>query len=100
MENIVTPYPDGTYQISYTPFEEGFYFFYFKSEFFNYFISGRHIIDIRYDGLPVPGSPFVVNVENEGSKKCKVHGSGLKSGIVDKKNTITLTQGGKFGFFK
>lgn len=40
-DNYITPMADGTYRISYTPFEEG-----------------RHVIDILYDGVPIPGSPL------------------------------------------
>nr|CAD7404494.1 unnamed protein product [Timema cristinae] len=73
-ENLITPQADGTYRISYTPFEEG-----------------RHTIDILYDGLPIPGSPFVVNVRRGcDPKKCRAFGPGLQKGIVEKANTFTV----------
>lgn len=51
-----------------------------------------------YDGIPVPGSPFVVNVEKKQQKKCRVHGPGLEKGVVGKPNKITLTQEGTFSY--
>ncbi|XP_075219680.1 filamin A protein cher isoform X2 [Lycorma delicatula] len=73
-ENHITPLADGTYRISYTPFEEG-----------------RHTIDILYDGLPIPGSPFVVNVRRGcDPSKCRAFGPGLDRGIVNKANTFTV----------
>ncbi|XP_049804905.1 filamin-A isoform X1 [Schistocerca nitens] len=73
-ENLITPMADGTYRISYTPFEEG-----------------RHTIDILYDGLPIPGSPFVVNVRRGSDpKKCRAFGPGLEMGLVDKPNVFTV----------
>ncbi|XP_066996805.1 filamin-A isoform X2 [Anabrus simplex] len=73
-ENLITPLADGTYRISYTPFEEG-----------------CHTIDILYDGLPIPGSPFVVNVRRGSDpKKCRAFGPGLERGLVDKANMFTV----------
>ncbi|GLH11660.1 Filamin-A [Gryllus bimaculatus] len=73
-ENLITPLADGTYRISYTPFEEG-----------------CHTIDILYDGLPIPGSPFVVNVRRGSDpKKCRAFGPGLEHGFVDKANMFTV----------
>lgn len=73
-ENFITPLADGTYRISYTPFEEG-----------------RHTIDILYDGLPIPGSPFVVNVRRGcDPSKCRAFGPGLERGLVDQPNIFTV----------
>ncbi|KAG8322096.1 hypothetical protein J6590_029794 [Homalodisca vitripennis] len=73
-ENLITPLADGTYRISYTPFEEG-----------------QHTIDILYDGLPIPGSPFVVNVRRGcDPSKCRAYGPGLEHGLVDKSNAFTV----------
>jgi filamin len=73
-ENFITPLADGTYRISYTPFEEG-----------------RHTIDILYDGLPIPGSPFVVNVRRGcDPSKCRAFGPGLEHGLVDQPNIFTV----------
>ncbi|CAL8082481.1 unnamed protein product [Orchesella dallaii] len=72
--NYITPSADGTYRISYTPFEEG-----------------RHVIDIMYDGVPIPGSPFAVNVRRGcDPKKVKAFGPGLERGIVNKSNIFTI----------
>ncbi|KAK9889074.1 hypothetical protein WA026_004346, partial [Henosepilachna vigintioctopunctata] len=77
-ENCVTALPDGTYKVSYIPFEEG-----------------RHTIDIMYDNVPVPGSPFVVNVKRGcDSNKVIAYGPGLDSGIVGKSNTFTVESKG------
>ncbi|KAF7274400.1 hypothetical protein GWI33_012941 [Rhynchophorus ferrugineus] len=65
---------DGTYKVSYTPFEEG-----------------RHTIDIFYDNVPVPGSPFIVNVRRCcDAKKCIAYGPGLESGVLHKQNVFTV----------
>lgn len=73
-EKLVTPLLDGTYKVSYTPFEEG-----------------RHTIDIFYDNMPVPGSPFVVNVRRGcDAKKCRAYGPGLEQGFVSKPNVFTV----------
>ncbi|XP_025833644.1 filamin-A isoform X1 [Agrilus planipennis] len=73
-EKLVTPLLDGTYKVSYTPFEEG-----------------RHTIDIFYNNMPVPGSPFVVNVRRGcDAKKCRAFGPGLEQGFVDKPNLFTV----------
>ncbi|XP_011298510.1 filamin-A isoform X3 [Fopius arisanus] len=73
-EKTITPQSDGTYRVSYTPFEEG-----------------PHTIDILYDNVPVPGSPFSVNVKRIcDPTKCKAYGPGLKKGIVDKVNKFTV----------
>ncbi|KAK4872119.1 hypothetical protein RN001_016243 [Aquatica leii] len=73
-EKLVTPLHDGTYKVSYTPFEEG-----------------RHTIDIFYDNMPVPGSPFIVNVRRGcDAKKCRAFGPGLDQGYVNKANVFTV----------
>ena len=73
-ENLITPLLDGMYKVSYTPFEEG-----------------RHTIDIFYDNVPVPGSPFTVNVRRGcDAKKVKAFGPGLNNGFVDKSNIFTV----------
>jgi hypothetical protein len=52
---------------------------------------GRHTIDILYDGLPIPGSPFVVNVRRGcDPKKCRAFGPGLDRGLVEKANMFTV----------
>ncbi|XP_035216492.1 filamin-A-like isoform X2 [Stegodyphus dumicola] len=73
-DSFVQSLNDGTYKICYTPFEEG-----------------PHKIDITYDGLPVPGSPFKVNVMRGcDPRKVKAFGPGLEQAIVNQTNTFTV----------
>ncbi|XP_066973713.1 filamin-A isoform X14 [Macrobrachium rosenbergii] len=73
-DSFLKPLTDGTYKISYTPFEEG-----------------RHTIDLLYDGVPVPGSPFTVNVRRGcDPNKCYAYGPGLDHGYVNEVNTFTV----------
>jgi filamin len=73
-EKVITPQADGTYRVSYTPFEEG-----------------KHAIDVLYDNIPVPGSPFGVNVKRVSEPgRCRAYGPGLQKGIVSKPNSIPL----------
>lgn len=78
-EKIMTPQTDGTYRVSYTPFEEG-----------------RHTIDILYDNVPIPGSPFSVNVKKIcDPTKCRAYGPGLEKGYVNKSNRFTVETSSK-----
>ncbi|XP_043934724.1 filamin-B isoform X2 [Protopterus annectens] len=73
---------DGTYVVEYTPFEKGV-----------------HAVDILYDDVQVPRSPFKVEV-SEGCDPSRVqaHGPGLKEGLADKHNTFTVvTRGAGIG---
>ncbi|XP_036141495.1 filamin-A isoform X4 [Monomorium pharaonis] len=74
IEKLIIPQGDGTYRVSYTPFEEG-----------------CHTIDILYDNVPIPGSPFSVNVQRGSDpSKCRAYGPGLEKGIVNKTNRFTV----------
>lgn len=78
-EKVVVPMVDGTYKVSYTPFEEG-----------------RHTIDIFYDNIAIPGSPFIVNVRRGcDAKRCRAFGPGLEQGFVNKENFFTVETKGK-----
>lgn len=47
---------------------------------------GRHRVDVEYDGVPVDGSPFMMNIEGtEGHKKVFASGDGIKGGMVNEK---------------
>lgn len=82
-EKVITPQSDGTYRVSYEPFEEG-----------------KHTIDILYDNIPVPGSPFNVNVKRvSDAGKCRAFGPGLQKGIVNKPNVFTVETRGGQSFF-
>ncbi|XP_011497813.1 PREDICTED: filamin-A [Ceratosolen solmsi marchali] len=73
-EKVITPQADGTYRVSYTPFEEG-----------------KHNVDVLYDNIPVPGSPFGVNVKRVSEPgRCRAYGPGLQKGIVNKPNKFTV----------
>ncbi|XP_015510160.1 filamin-like isoform X1 [Neodiprion pinetum] len=73
-EKVITPQADGTLRVSYTPFEEG-----------------QHTIDILYDNMPIPGSPFSVNVKRGcDPSKCRAYGPGLEKGFVAKPNQFTV----------
>lgn len=59
-------------------------------------VLGRHTIDIFYDGLPISGSPFVVNVQRGcNPKKCRALGTGLERGVTNKPNTFIVETKGK-----
>merc|ERR550534_551132 len=71
---IISAQPDGQYRISYTPFEEG-----------------PHTIDISYDGITVPGSPFKVMTRRGcDPRKVRAFGPGLERGVVDQPNVFTV----------
>ncbi|OAD53470.1 Filamin-C [Eufriesea mexicana] len=79
IEKIVAPQRDGTYRVSYMPFEEG-----------------PHTIDIRYGNVPIPGSPFSVNVQYYSDpSKCKAYGPGLEEGYVNKFNSFIVETKGE-----
>uniref|UniRef100_A0A3B4WH19 Filamin A n=1 Tax=Seriola lalandi dorsalis TaxID=1841481 RepID=A0A3B4WH19_SERLL len=59
---LITDRGDGTYNVEYTPYEEG-----------------PHNVEVCYDGSPVPKSPFRVGVtEGCDPARVRVHGPGLK----------------------
>ncbi|XP_028848556.1 filamin-A [Denticeps clupeoides] len=65
---------DGSYQVEYTPYEEG-----------------THSVEVSYDDAPVPKSPFRVPVtEGCDPARVRVHGPGLQSGITNKPNKFTV----------
>ena len=66
--------PDGPFQVSYIPTEEG-----------------DHEVDLRYDGTPLPDSPFPVTaIRGCNPQKVKAYGDGLEKGIVDEVNAFTI----------
>ncbi|XP_050067857.1 filamin-A isoform X5 [Anopheles maculipalpis] len=65
---------DDVFRIMYTPFE-----------------AGRHTIELLYDNVPVPGSPFVVNVKSGcDPTRCRAYGPGLERALTDKLATFTV----------
>uniref|UniRef100_A0A673VFU9 Filamin B n=1 Tax=Suricata suricatta TaxID=37032 RepID=A0A673VFU9_SURSU len=81
-ECFVTDNADGTYQVEYTPFEKGV-----------------HAVEVTYDDVPVPNSPFKVAV-TEGCQPSRVQaqGPGLKEAFTNKPNVFTVvTRGAGIG---
>nr|XP_054595919.1 filamin-C isoform X3 [Nothobranchius furzeri] len=70
----ITDKGDGTYRVEYTPFEDGL-----------------HLIEVLFDGVPVPKSPFRVSV-TDGCDPSRVQafGPGLEEGLVNKTNRFTV----------
>uniref|UniRef100_A0AAY4BYE5 Calponin-homology (CH) domain-containing protein n=1 Tax=Denticeps clupeoides TaxID=299321 RepID=A0AAY4BYE5_9TELE len=78
----VTDNGDGTYNLDYTPFE-----------------NGPHNVDVLYDDTPVPNSPFKVGV-TEGCNPTRVvaKGPGLEEALTDKPNKFSIvTRGAGIG---
>ena len=47
-------------------------------------LEGAYKVDVKFDGSPVPGSPFPVEVAKPGDAgKCKAQGDGLETAIID-----------------
>uniref|UniRef100_A0AAZ3RFQ2 Calponin-homology (CH) domain-containing protein n=1 Tax=Oncorhynchus tshawytscha TaxID=74940 RepID=A0AAZ3RFQ2_ONCTS len=71
---VITDRRDGTYNVEYTPYEEG-----------------PHSVKVAYDESPVPKSPFRVAVtEGCDPGRVRAHGPGLDSGITNKANKFTV----------
>ncbi|XP_034393211.1 filamin-A isoform X4 [Cyclopterus lumpus] len=71
---LIADLGDGTYNVEYTPYEEG-----------------PHSVEVCYDGSLVPKSPFRVAVtEGCDPARVRVHGPGLKGGITNKPNKFTV----------
>lgn len=52
---------------------------------------GRHKVEVEYDGAPVDGSPFILNIEgNEGYKKVFASGAGLQGGEINIMNFVIV----------
>lgn len=71
---IVPSQGSDIFRIMYTPFE-----------------AGRHTIELLYDNVPVPGSPFVVHVKSGcDPSRCRAYGPGLEKGFTNKVNKFTV----------
>ena len=47
-------------------------------------VEGAYKVDVKFDGIPVPGSPFPVEVAKPGDAgKCKAQGNGLETAIIN-----------------
>ncbi|XP_070493670.1 filamin-A isoform X2 [Chironomus tepperi] len=63
------------FKILYTPFE-----------------AGRHTIELSYDNVPIPGSPFVIHVKSGcDPSRCKAFGAGLQGGQINQKAKFTVS---------
>uniref|UniRef100_A0A8C3HVE5 Filamin C n=1 Tax=Chrysemys picta bellii TaxID=8478 RepID=A0A8C3HVE5_CHRPI len=73
-ETYLTDNGDGTYRVHYTAYEEGL-----------------HRVEVTYDEVPVPKSPFRVAVA-EGCEpgRVRAYGPGLEGGLVNKSNRFTV----------
>ena len=54
--------------------------------------AGKHTIDIKWAGLPIPSSPFTTRVVDP--KKCLASGKGLESAIVGEPATFNVATNG------
>ncbi|KAJ8259883.1 hypothetical protein GJAV_G00174540 [Gymnothorax javanicus] len=69
---------DGTYNVEYTPFE-----------------NGVHSVEVLYDETPVPKSPFQVGVaEGCDPTRVKAQGPGLKEALTDRPNNFSIVTRG------
>uniref|UniRef100_U3K7V6 Filamin C n=1 Tax=Ficedula albicollis TaxID=59894 RepID=U3K7V6_FICAL len=74
IDTFVTDLGDGTYRVEYTPFEEGL-----------------HLVEVTYDEVAVPKSPFRVGVaEGCDPTRVRAHGPGLEGGLVGTANHFTV----------
>ncbi|NWT75223.1 FLNC protein, partial [Prunella himalayana] len=74
IDTFVTDLGDGTYRVEYTPFEEGL-----------------HLVEVTYDDVAVPKSPFRVGVaEGCDPTRVRAHGPGLEGGLVGTANHFTV----------
>ncbi|XP_061106614.1 filamin-C isoform X2 [Conger conger] len=65
---------DGTYQVEYTTYEDGI-----------------HLIEVLYDDVAIPKSPFRVMVtEGCDPTRVRAYGPGLEEGLVNKPNRFTV----------
>ncbi|XP_067325489.1 filamin-C isoform X6 [Anolis sagrei] len=70
----ITDNGDGTFRVQYTPFEDGV-----------------HLVEVTYDDVPVPKSPFRVGVtEGCDPSRVRAYGPGLEGGLVNKSNRFTV----------
>ncbi|KAM3588274.1 uncharacterized protein V6R79_025306 [Siganus canaliculatus] len=70
----ITDKGDGTYRVEYTPYEDGL-----------------HLIDVSFDDVSVPRSPFRVSVaEGCDPSRVRAYGPGLEEGLVNKPNRFTV----------
>ncbi|XP_028249805.1 filamin-C-like isoform X4 [Parambassis ranga] len=73
-DTYITDKGDGTYRVEYTPYEDGL-----------------HLIEVLFDEVSVPKSPFRVSVtEGCDPSRVRAYGPGLEEGLVTKPNRFTV----------
>ncbi|XP_046728605.1 filamin-A isoform X11 [Silurus meridionalis] len=73
-EAYITDRGDGTYRVEYTAYEDGV-----------------HLIEVLFDDMMVPKSPFRVSVtEGCDPSRVRAYGPGLEEGLVNKSNRFTV----------
>uniref|UniRef100_A0A3B4UCZ8 Filamin C n=1 Tax=Seriola dumerili TaxID=41447 RepID=A0A3B4UCZ8_SERDU len=73
-DTYITDKGDGTYRVEYTPYEDGL-----------------HLIEVLFDEVLVPKSPFRVSVtEGCDPSRVRAYGPGLEEGLVNKPNRFTV----------
>ncbi|KAI1882170.1 hypothetical protein AGOR_G00247920 [Albula goreensis] len=73
-DTYITDKGDGTYRVEYTAYEDG-----------------MHLIEVLYDDVAVPMSPFKVPVtEGCDPTRVRAYGPGLEGGLVNKPNCFTV----------
>ncbi|XP_031754945.1 filamin-C isoform X2 [Xenopus tropicalis] len=73
-ESFLSDNGDGTYHVQYTAYEDGV-----------------HLIEVLYDDVPVPKSPFRVPVtEGCDPSRVRAYGPGLEGGLLNKSNRFTV----------
>eukprot|EP01125_Pyxidicula_operculata_P021818 TRINITY_DN8667_c0_g1_i1.p1 TRINITY_DN8667_c0_g1~~TRINITY_DN8667_c0_g1_i1.p1 ORF type:complete len:745 (-),score=216.17 TRINITY_DN8667_c0_g1_i1:63-2297(-) len=80
--SVTTDNGDGTYLVKYTPL-----------------VDGNHIIEVKYEGENISGSPFKVyiNPARADPSKCRCYGPGLESGEAHKPAKFTIESYNKNG---
>ncbi|RUS81267.1 hypothetical protein EGW08_010971 [Elysia chlorotica] len=77
-DTLVKNNGDGTYNVLYTPFEQG-----------------PQKIDVTYEDLPIPQSPLTVNAKPGcDANKVKAYGPGLEKGVTDEPGVFTVDMKG------
>ncbi|BFZ08117.1 hypothetical protein BsWGS_11156 [Bradybaena similaris] len=77
-DTLVKNNGDGTYNVLYTPFEQG-----------------PQKIDVTYEDLPIPKSPFTVTAKpGSDATKVKAYGPGLEGGLTDQPAVFTVDMKG------
>uniref|UniRef100_A0A3P8URD4 Filamin C n=1 Tax=Cynoglossus semilaevis TaxID=244447 RepID=A0A3P8URD4_CYNSE len=73
-DTYITDKGDGTYRVEYTAYEDGL-----------------HLIEVTFDEVSVPKSPFRVSVtEGCDPSRVRAYGPGLEEGLVNKPNRFTV----------